>query len=64
MMEALPTEVQRAIRQDALLMHVHARQQHQLNQWMQPLFALWAKIVHYERLWPGSTSEAGSIALV
>ena len=64
MMEALPTEVQCAICQDALLMHVHARQQHQWNQWMQPLFALWAKIVHYERLWPGSASEAGSIALV
>ena len=63
MMEALPTEVQRVIRQDALLMQLHARRQHRINQWMQPLFDLWAKIVYYERHWQGSTSEAGSVAL-
>ena len=62
-MEALPAEVQRAIRQDALLMRMYARRQRQMYEWLEPLFHVWAKIVHYERQWPGSTSEAGSVAL-
>jgi hypothetical protein len=63
-MEALPTEVQRAICYDALLMHFHARRQREISKWMMPLFHLWAKIAHYERLWPGSTDGAGSVDLV
>ena len=53
-MEELPTEVQRVILQDALLMQLHARQQQSMSRWIQPLFQLWAKVVHYERNWPGT----------
>jgi hypothetical protein len=63
-MEALPREVQCAILQDALLMQLNARQQHCMSRWMQLVFEVWAKVVHYERNWPGCTSEAGSVALV
>ena len=51
----LPWGVQRAIFQDALLMHMWQRQQKQIQWWIEPIFDTWRKIAYYEGQWPGST---------
>ena len=56
--QALPLELQLAIRRDALLMHMWQRQREEIQWWIVPLFNTWMRITHYEREWPGSTEPA------
>ena len=43
---------------------IHRRRQQEIQQWVLPLFLLWAKITYYELQRPGSTNAADSVQLV
>jgi len=58
-MDMLPMEVQIVVYKDALLMHVWQRHRESLRN---KICHLWAKVVYYERQWPGSAT-ACSVAL-
>ncbi len=64
--QVLPLELQLAIRQDALLMHMWQRQQEEIEWWVGPIFDTWMRIAYYERQWPGSTEpvQPGRPAIV
>ena len=58
----LPLDIASAIYRDAMLMHVWQRQRKQVQTWAGPVFSVWAKVVYYERQWPGSTEAPEAVA--
>ena len=51
-----------AIYRDAVLMRLWQRQCEQVRTWAGPVFSTWAKIMYYERQWPGSTEASAAVA--
>ena len=58
----LPHDTAFAIYRDAVLMHLWQRQCEQVRTWAGPVFSTWAKIMYYERQWPGSTEASAAVA--
>ena len=58
----LPHDTAFAIYRDAVLMHLWQRQREQVRTWASLVFSLWAKVVYYERQWPGSTEAPAAVA--
>ena len=57
----LPHDTALAIYRDAVLMHLWQRQCEQVQTWAGPVFSTWAKIMYYERQWPGSTEAPAAV---
>ena len=58
----LPLDIAPTIYRDAMLMHLWQRQRKQVQTWAGPVFSVWAKVVYYERQWPGSTEAPEAVA--
>ena len=58
----LPHDTALAIYRDAVLMHMWQRQCEHVWTWAGPVFSTWAKIMYYERQWPGSTEASAAVA--
>ena len=58
----LPHDTAIAIYRDAVLMRLLQRQCEQVRTWAGPVFSTWAKIMYYERQWPGSTEASAAVA--
>ena len=58
----LPHDTAFAIYRDAVLMQLWQRQCEQVRIWAGPVFSTWAKIMYYERHWPGSTEASAAVA--
>ena len=58
----LAPETALAIYRDAVLMHLWQRQCERVRTWAGPVFSVWAKVVYYERQWPGSTEASAAVA--
>ena len=62
-MERLPQDVLAAIARDVWLMNlrdrVRNREMADAAWWKGPIFVTWARVAHYEREFPGSTSQGG-----
>ena len=56
----LPHDIAFAIYRDAVLMQLWQRQCEQVRIWA--VFSTWAKIMYYERQWPGSTEASAAVA--
>ena len=62
LMNKLPRDIALAFYRDALLMHLWQGECEQIRRWAGPVFCMWAKVVYYERRWPGSTESHASVA--
>ena len=58
----LPHDTAIAIYRDAVLMRLWQRRCEQVRTWAGPVFSTWAKIMYYERQWPGSTEASAAVA--
>ncbi len=62
LMDKPPRDTALAIYRDALLMHLWQGQREQVQRWAGPVFYMWAKVVYYERRWPGSAETDSAFA--